>query len=38
MSSFAELLQQGTAQAWLYFPSAILLGRSMAWSLAIPRP
>lgn len=26
MSSFAELLQQGAAQAWLYFPSAILLG------------
>ena len=26
MSSFAELLQQGGAQAWLYFPSAILLG------------
>ncbi|MEE1881278.1 nickel/cobalt efflux protein RcnA [Pseudomonas putida] len=23
---FAELLQQGTAHAWLYFPSAILLG------------
>lgn len=26
MSNFAELLQQGTAQAWFYFPSAILLG------------
>lgn len=26
MSSFAELLQQGASQAWLYFPSAILLG------------
>src|SRR3546814_9182885 len=26
MSSFAELLQQGGSQAWLYFPSAILLG------------
>lgn len=26
MSNFAELLQQGTAQAWLYIPSAILLG------------
>lgn len=26
MSSFAELLQQGAAHAWLYFPSAILLG------------
>ncbi|BAU73873.1 nickel/cobalt efflux protein RcnA [Metapseudomonas furukawaii] len=26
MSGFSELLQQGTAQAWLYFPSAILLG------------
>ncbi|MDX7851231.1 nickel/cobalt efflux transporter [Aeromonas caviae] len=26
MSSFAELLQQGPAHAWLYFPSAILLG------------
>ncbi|WP_342245003.1 nickel/cobalt efflux transporter [Pseudomonas sp. OTU5201] len=26
MSSFTELLQQGTTQAWLYFPSAILLG------------
>ncbi|WP_028628122.1 nickel/cobalt efflux protein RcnA [Metapseudomonas resinovorans] len=26
MSNFAELLQQGTAHAWLYFPSAILLG------------
>jgi len=26
MPSFAELLQQGAAQAWLYFPSAILLG------------
>lgn len=26
MPNFAELLQQGGAQAWLYFPSAILLG------------
>lgn len=26
MSSVAELLQQGASQAWLYFPSAILLG------------
>lgn len=26
MSGFAEILQQGTAHAWLYFPSAILLG------------
>ncbi|MFC5699404.1 nickel/cobalt efflux protein RcnA [Pseudomonas sp. GCM10022186] len=26
MSSFSELLQQGTTHAWLYFPSAILLG------------
>ncbi|WP_137889211.1 nickel/cobalt efflux transporter [Pseudomonas sp. 2FE] len=26
MSNFAEVLQQGTSQAWLYFPSAILLG------------
>jgi nickel/cobalt exporter len=26
MSNFAELLQQGASQAWLYFPSAILLG------------
>ncbi|MGH8355160.1 MAG: nickel/cobalt efflux protein RcnA [Pseudomonas sp.] len=26
MASFAELLQQGAAHAWLYFPSAILLG------------
>lgn len=26
MSSFAELLQQGVAHAWLYFPTAILLG------------
>ena len=26
MSSFAELLQKGASQAWLYFPSAILLG------------
>ncbi|HFF2131846.1 TPA: nickel/cobalt efflux transporter [Pseudomonas aeruginosa] len=26
MSSFAELLQQGASQAWLYLPSAILLG------------
>lgn len=26
MSTFAELLQQGPAHAWLYFPSAILLG------------
>ncbi|SDA40127.1 nickel/cobalt exporter [Pseudomonas sp. NFACC15-1] len=26
MPDFAELLQQGGAQAWLYFPSAILLG------------
>ncbi|VXB88686.1 Nickel/cobalt efflux system [Pseudomonas sp. 8AS] len=26
MSNFAQLLQQGTAQAWLYVPSAILLG------------
>ncbi len=26
MPSFAELLQQGVSQAWLYFPSAILLG------------
>ncbi len=26
MSGFAEILQQGTTHAWLYFPSAILLG------------
>ncbi len=26
MTSFTELLQQGTAHAWLFFPSAILLG------------
>jgi len=26
MTNFAELLQQGPAHAWLYFPSAILLG------------
>ena len=26
MSSFAELLQQGASQAWLYVPTAILLG------------
>ncbi|WP_137820181.1 nickel/cobalt efflux protein RcnA [Pseudomonas sp. 2FG] len=26
MSSFAEILQQGASNAWLYFPSAILLG------------
>ena len=26
MPDFAELLQQGGAHAWLYFPSAILLG------------
>ena len=26
MPNFAELLQQGNAHAWLYFPSAILLG------------
>jgi len=26
MSTFAELLQQGAAQAWLYVPTAILLG------------
>ena len=26
MSTFAELLQQGAAQAWLYIPTAILLG------------
>lgn len=26
MNSFAELLQQGASHAWLYFPSAILLG------------
>ncbi|EOG6098567.1 TPA: nickel/cobalt efflux transporter RcnA [Pseudomonas aeruginosa] len=26
MSGFAAILQQGTAHAWLYFPSAILLG------------
>ncbi|MDH4566725.1 nickel/cobalt efflux protein RcnA [Pseudomonas sp. BN414] len=26
MSSFAEILQQGPTHAWLYFPSAILLG------------
>lgn len=26
MPSFAELLQQGTAHAWLFIPSAILLG------------
>ena len=26
MPNFAELLQQGGASAWLYFPSAILLG------------
>ncbi|HEJ9827528.1 TPA: nickel/cobalt efflux transporter [Pseudomonas aeruginosa] len=26
MSNFAEILQQGPAHAWLYFPSAILLG------------
>ena len=26
MPSFAELLQQGSAHAWLFIPSAILLG------------
>ena len=26
MGSFSQLLQQGAAHAWLYFPSAILLG------------
>jgi nickel/cobalt exporter len=26
ISSFAELLQQGTTDAWLFVPSAILLG------------
>ncbi|WP_071871227.1 nickel/cobalt efflux transporter [Atopomonas hussainii] len=26
MSSFAELLQQGASQAWLYIPTAIVLG------------
>ncbi|TBU73261.1 nickel/cobalt efflux protein RcnA [Phytopseudomonas daroniae] len=26
MSSFAEVLQQGSSQAWFYFPTAILLG------------
>src|SRR3954470_17915306 len=26
MLSFSELLQQGTAHAWLFIPSAILLG------------
>lgn len=26
MTNFAELLQQGASHAWLYFPSAILLG------------
>jgi len=26
MTSFSEILSQGTAHAWLYFPSAILLG------------
>jgi len=26
MPSFAELLQQGTTHAWLFIPSAILLG------------
>ena len=26
MSSFAEILQQGASQAWLYVPTAILLG------------
>ena len=26
MSSFAELLQQGASQAWLYVPTAIVLG------------
>lgn len=26
MPAFAELLQQGSAHAWLFVPSAILLG------------
>ena len=26
MTSFNDLLQQGAANAWLFFPSAILLG------------
>jgi nickel/cobalt transporter (NicO) family protein len=26
MPSFAGLLQQGTAHAWLFIPSAVLLG------------
>ncbi|EPM87607.1 membrane protein, partial [Pseudomonas syringae pv. actinidiae ICMP 18804] len=26
MPDFAELLQQGGSHAWLFFPSAILLG------------
>jgi ABC-type nickel/cobalt efflux system permease component RcnA len=28
MTSFADLIQQGSAHAWLFIPSAILLGAS----------
>ena len=38
MPSFAELIQQSSAHAWLFIPSAILLGALTALSPAIPRP
>lgn len=38
MLSFPALLAQGAAHAWLFIPSAILLGACTAWSPATPRP
>ena len=37
MLSFSELIAQGASHAWLFIPSAILLGPCTAWSPAIPR-
>jgi nickel/cobalt exporter len=36
MTELSQLLQQGAAHAWLFVPSAILLGALHGWSRATP--
>lgn len=38
MPDFAELLQQGGSHAWLFFPSAILLGALHGLERGTPKP
>ena len=38
MTPFADLLAQGSAHAWLFIPSALLLGALHGLEPGIPRP